>query len=348
MHLLKILLNNLIFLKTNPASYFFGNALTSGLLVLAILVGSVIGTISPGTGESLGSWVDPAILTLIGILFFEVRFETLKHLRGHLRFLTLAWVANFVIIPTLGYGLAAIVMGGQPPFFLGLFIYFMAPCTDWFLGFTRLAKGNVALGAVLLPINLITQLLLYPVYLGIFAQKSAESGIGEIGSTLLQWFLIPLLCGVAVHLMLGGLLKPVSFEAVLGLSGRVVPFILAVIVLGIFAANISTILEHVGTFALILVAVFVFFAATYFLVEGLSALFHLEYPERVLLTMTTAARNAPLMLGITAVAFPDQPLVYAAIIIGMLVEFPHLTILKHILLHRRKVPNAISSLEIAR
>jgi len=326
-----------------PATYFFGNALTSGLLVLAVLAGSLIGTFAPETGEALGSWVDPAILTLVGVLFFEVRFETLKNLREHLRFLTIAWVANFVIIPTLGYGLATIVMGDQPPFFLGLLIYFMAPCTDWFLGFTRLAKGNVALGAVLLPINLITQLLLYPVYLNLFAQKSVEGGMAEIGGTLLNWFLLPLLCGVLAHVILRKLLKTAAFEKVLDLSSRVVPFILALLVLGIFAANITTILGHVGAFALILVAVFVFFAATYFLVEGLSTLFELEYPARVLLTMTTAARNAPLMLGVTAAAFPDQPLVYAAIVIGMLVEFPHLTILKHILLRRQNVSKPVRS-----
>ena len=326
-----------------PATYFFGNALTSGLIVLAILAGSFIGTVSPETGEALGGWVDPAILTLVGVLFFEVRFETLKNLREHLRFLTIAWVANFVIIPTLGYGLATIVMGNQPPFFLGLLIYFMAPCTDWFLGFTRLAKGNVALGAVLLPINLITQLLLYPVYLNLFAQKSVEGGMAEMGGTLLNWFLLPLLCGVLAHVILRKLLKTAAFETVLDLSSRVVPFILALLVLGIFAANITTILDHVGAFALILAAVFVFFAATYFLVEGLSTFFELEYPARVLLTMTTAARNAPLMLGVTAAAFPDQPLVYAAIVIGMLVEFPHLTILKHALLHRRTVSKPVYS-----
>ncbi len=48
--------------------------------------------------------------------------------------------------------------------------------------------------------------------------------------------------------------------------------------------------------------------------------------------MTTAARNAPLMLGITAAATPDQPLIYASLVIGMLIEFPHLTALKHLLL----------------
>lgn len=39
-------------------------------------------------------------------------------------------------------------------------------------------------------------------------------------------------------------------------------------------------------------------------------------------------------LGLTTAAFPGQPLIYAALIIGMLVEFPHLTALKYLLLHR--------------
>lgn len=50
---------------------------------------------------------------------------------------------------------------------------------------------------------------------------------------------------------------------------------------------------------------------------------------------TTAARNAPLMLGLTTAAFPDQPLIYAALVIGMLVEFSHLTALKHLLLRKK-------------
>jgi len=48
--------------------------------------------------------------------------------------------------------------------------------------------------------------------------------------------------------------------------------------------------------------------------------------------MTIAARNAPLMLAVTMVALPDQPLIYAAIVIGMLLEFPHLTALQRVLM----------------
>ena len=58
--------------------------------------------------------------------------------------------------------------------------------------------------------------------------------------------------------------------------------------------------------------------------------------------MTTAARNAPLMLGLTTAAFPEQPLIYAALIIGMLVEFPHLTALKHLLLRSNTIPATLT------
>ena len=69
--------------------------------------------------------------------------------------------------------------------------------------------------------------------------------------------------------------------------------------------------------------------------DVLVRVFRLPYPQQALLAMTTAARNAPLMLAVTAVAIPDQPLTLATIVIGMLVEFPHLTALKQVLLARR-------------
>lgn len=42
------------------------------------------------------------------------------------------------------------------------------------------------------------------------------------------------------------------------------------------------------------------------------------------------------MLAVTMAVLPDQPLVYAALVIGMLVEFPHLTALRRLLLGARR------------
>jgi len=293
------------------------------LLLTAIIFGSLIGGIFPDHGEALSSSVDPLILVLVSLS------------RKHLRFLSLAWMANFIVIPLIGWGIAALFLSGQPLLFTGLLIYFIAPCTDWFLGFTRLARGNVALGSVLLPVNLISQLLLFPVFLGLFAGKSIGADILSIGSTLSHWFLVPFFAAVGLHEGLKRILPSAVFTKILSFANTLVPIVIAMLVLCIFSGNIITILGDLSAFLVILVAVFAFFLATYFLGEFISRRFQLNYPEQALLVMTTAARNAPLMLGLTTAVFPDQPLIYAAIIIGMLVEFPHLTALKHLLLRQQ-------------
>lgn len=313
---------------------FLTNFSTTLLLLAAIALGSLIGIYQTDGAENLSRFVDPLILVLVSLLFFEVRFGTLLGAANHVRFLGIAWVANFILIPLIGWGIASLFLSGKPLLYTGLLIYFIAPCTDWFLGFTRLAKGNVALGTILLPVNLITQLLLFPVFLGLFAGKAAGIEAASIASTLWQWFLLPFVAAVVLHIFLGKLLSAAVFEKLLRFTGAVIPFIIAALVMCIFAGNIGTIAGNTSAFLIILAAVFCFFVATWFLGEILAVRFHLAHPEHALLTMTTAARNAPLMLGLTTAAFPDEPLIYAALIIGMLVEFPHLTALKHLLLHR--------------
>mgnify|MGYP001941547501 CR=1 FL=1 len=62
----------------------------------------------------------------------------------------------------------------------------------------------------------------------------------------------------------------------------------------------------------------------------------LSYPEYFLLTMIIAARNPSLMLAVVMVALPGQPQIYATLVIGMLVEFPHLKELRRLLLGARQ------------
>ncbi|TFY95184.1 arsenic resistance protein [Pseudomonas nabeulensis] len=322
-----------------------GVAVTSFLLVAAIVTGGVLGHFLPDTGQWLGERVDHTLLALVGLLFFGVRFGALVQAAGHLRFLVIALLANFLLVPLIGYSVASLFLSAHPLFMVGLVIYFMSPCTDWFLGFTRLAGGNVALGTALIPINMVVQLLLYPLYLQWFTHQTVQVEAGTLGDTLLHWFLVPLVVAVVLHQAGRWLLGQARFERVLHWADQATPWVIALLVLEIFSANIPVILEHRSVFAWVLLAVFVFFVLTFLLGEGISRLFRLRYPEHALLTMTIAARNAPLMLAVTMAALPDQPLVYAALVIGMLVEFPHLTALRRLLLaaSRRFPPSGTPS-----
>ncbi|GAA5231951.1 arsenic resistance protein [Verticiella sediminum] len=308
----------------------------SVLLIAGIVAGAVIGHMWPAAGELLGSRVDATLLVLVTLLFFGVRFEAIVRAWGNLRFLGLTLLATYVLVPAIGYAIASVVLAAHPLFMVGLVIYFMSPCTDWFLGFTRLAHGNVALGTALIPINMVVQLLLYPVYLHLFTRGPVEVDAGIIGNTLLHWFLAPLAVAVLAHYGLRRLVGTQRFGRLLHRVDQAVPWVIALLVMEIFAANIAVILEHRSVFTWVLLGVFIFFVFTYFLGEGISRLGRLAYPEHALLTMSIAARNAPLMLAVTMAALPGQPLIYAALVIGMLVEFPHLTVLQRVLLDRRE------------
>jgi len=307
----------------------------SVLLVASILGGAVVGHQWPVAGEALGDYVDGTLLALVTLLFFGVRFEAVVRAWSNLRFLGLALLATYLFVPVIGYAIASAALSAHPLFMVGLVIYFMSPCTDWFLGFTRLAAGNVALGAALIPINMVAQLLLYPAYLYLFTRSAVPIQADVIGSTLVHWFLVPFGVGVAAHYLLPRLLGAERFDRLLRWVDLATPWLIALLVAEIFAGHIAVILQHSAVFGWVLLAVFVFFVATFFLGEAISRLGRLAYPEHALLTMSIAARNAPLMLAVTMAALPDQPLVYAAIVIGMLVEFPHLTLLQRVLLGRR-------------
>lgn len=307
---------------------------TTGLLIAGIALGSLIGYEAPELGAKLADYVDYIVLILVSLLFFELRMDKIKPDRADIRFLMIAWLANFIVIPIIGYLVSSLFLSGNPLLFTGLFIYFMAPCTDWMLGFTKIANGNVDLGAKLIPINMISQLLLYPFYLKIFANKSVVLQTSFM-DTILYWFLIPFVAAVLVRFTLRRMFSKNWFERISYLVELSIPYTIFLMITVIFSVHIKTITSNVNMFLITLLSVFLFFMITYFLGETLSKLFKLKRPERVLLAMTTAARNAPLMLAVTIVSFPENPLLYAAIIIGMLVEFPHLLLLTRLMSNGR-------------
>src|SRR5690606_12960400 len=140
------------------------------------------------------------------------------------------------------------------------------------------------------------QLLLYPVYLHLFTRGSVQVEAGLIGDTLLHWFLLPMAVAVLAHYALRWLIGADRFSRLLHHVDQIVPWVIALLVVEIFAANIVVILEHHDIFVWVLLGVFIFFVFTYLLGEGISRLARLAYPEHALLTMSIAARNAPLML----------------------------------------------------
>ena len=83
-------------------------------------------------------------------------------------------------------------------------------------------------------------------------------------------------------------------------------------------SRVSPVVAERALLPIAALAVLLFFAVSFVVSQLLSRGFSLDHTERAALTITTSARNAPLMLALTVAAIPDQPLVYSVIILGML------------------------------
>ena len=129
------------------------------ILLIAILLGAVT-----GLNFSLDSnLVNYSIIAMLCCLFFNVSIEHLLKGVKNKKYLSVAWLTNFILLPTIAFAISSFFVNKDSMIFVGLIFYLIAPCTDWFLGFTKLAKGDVDINLALFPINLLSQILLLPI-----------------------------------------------------------------------------------------------------------------------------------------------------------------------------------------
>lgn len=138
------------------------------IILLAVGVGLLLGqfTFFEQNAESL---IIPFLLLMLYGLFLTIPLQNLKDAFKNIRFLSTSMIINFVWTPLLAWGLGAIFLADHPALWIGFIMLMVTPCTDWYLMFTSIAKGNVSLSTSVLPLNLILQVLLLPVYLFIFS-----------------------------------------------------------------------------------------------------------------------------------------------------------------------------------
>jgi len=289
------------------------------ILGLAVIIGSISGVFFDIEADF---FIDFFIILLLFFIFYEVSLKGLSSALKNKKFIGVAWLINFALIPTTAFLIVSLLIDQGSLFFIGLIIYLIAPCTDWVLGFTKLAKGDVDLSSVLLPINLVSQIVLLPVYLYLFAGSTSLPQFSLLFEVLLIWILLPFIVARVLRVFV-----KVNEKTIEGLIIGTLFFL----VFSIFAINVNTIILNLTGFLWVLATIFIFFVITYFLVEFISGKMKFSRKETVTMVMVTSARNAPLMFGVSLVLFPDQVIIHATIIIGMLVEFPHLIILTKIL-----------------
>lgn len=296
------------------------------ILVAAIIIGALSGTVY----SIHSSFVDYSIIAMLCCLFFNVSLGHLLEGVKNKKYLSIAWSVNFVLLPTIAFLISSIFVDNSSMVFIGLIFYLVAPCTDWFLGFTKLAKGDVDVNLALLPINLFSQILLLPLYLYLFTNSSSQIEINAFFDVFLYWVLYPFLFAQSLRMFCSkiskGLLEKGCKYAEWGMF-----ITLAIVVFTIFNANIQSLISNLSILPKTLVVVTAFFLTTYFLGQLISKKVGFTQAEKASLIMTSSARNTPLMLAISVGVFPTETVIQLILILGMLIEFPHLIFLSFIL-----------------
>lgn len=298
------------------------------IIITAALLGLLLGAVTP-LGSVSSSMIEVFLMMLLYILFLSIDLKQIKKSFTNIRFTLSAVIINFVFTPLFGYLLGKVFFPGSLDIRIGLLMLLVTPCTDWYLVFTGLSKGNVELGMSILPLNLILQIVLLPVYLLVLIGSEVTMDVGSLVSSVAMVLVIPFVLAYTTKALTKNNEK---FKNSLSKQGDNLQFLflcLAVVVM--FASEGKNLLDNPILLAQMFIPLLIFFAVLFFVAQLTGKLMRFSKKDTVALNMTTLARNSPLSLAIAVVTFPEQPLISLALVIGPLIELPVLSVISTIL-----------------
>ncbi|GAA1458509.1 bile acid:sodium symporter [Nocardiopsis exhalans] len=307
-------------------------------VALAAVLGLGAGLLWP-MGEVAGFLVLPLLMVMLAAVFAQVDAGQVREAREARKVVAASLVLNFVFTPLFAWTLGAGLLGGSPDLRIGLLLLLVTPCTDWYLVFTGLARGHMGAAAAVLPVNLVLQLLLLPVYVLLLGGEAAMVGTGTLVEAVLLVLVVPLVIALLVRWgarrWKGERWREQRLMPVL--SASVLP-LLYTAVFAMFAWQARTVVAHLGDLAVLLLPLALFFVVMPLVAVATGRVLRLPADQRVTLTMTSVARNSPVALAIAVAAFPDRPLIAVALVTGPLLELPVLAVLSQIVRVRRAGP----------
>ena len=301
--------------------------LQSLFVAAAAVAGLVAGILLP-IGGAAEHVVLPALLVMLACVFVQMDAAQVGEVRGAGRLVAASLVLNFVFTPALAWALGAGLLGGEPDLRIGLLLLLVTPCTDWYLVFTAMARGHTGIAAALLPVNLVLQLVLLPVYVLLLGGEAAMVSGAVLAESVLLVLVVPLAAALVLRWAAGRWKGALWRERCLTApAGRLVLPLLYAAVFAMFAWQARTVLTHAADLLALLLPLAVFFTVLPLAAAGAARLLRLPADRRVTLAMATTARNSPIALAIAVAAFPDRPLIAVALVVGPLLELPVLALL---------------------
>ncbi len=307
------------------------------ILLLAVAIGIIIGQVQ-GVQVYAEFLIMPFLILLFYGMFLSISLGNIRESFANTRFVGTSVLINFVWTPLLVWGLGWVFLSDHPYLWLGFFMLMVTPCTDWYIIFTGMCKGNINQSIAILPLNLILQLALLPIYLYFFTGVIGTFDYAEIIKSIILVLIIPMVAAITTRKLFYSMGKASIIEE------RVIPFFnranlifLCLAIAAMFASQGNLLLQNMGILAMLFMPVILFFVINLFVGEGIGKVMKFSRADTISLDFTILARNSPVALAIAVMAFPEEPLVALALIIGPLLELPLLAIVSRVLLKIRSL-----------
>ncbi|MDR5904839.1 arsenic resistance protein [Franzmannia qiaohouensis] len=132
-----------------------------------ILAGLALGLWQPSLAAMLELLLWPLLGTLLYATFTQIPLLQVRRGVRDWRFMAALLLGNFVLIPLL-VGVATSLLPLSPAVQAGILLVLLVPCTDWFISFTHLGKGDAGRALAAAPLLLLGQIVSLPAYLWLF------------------------------------------------------------------------------------------------------------------------------------------------------------------------------------
>jgi len=324
----------------------------------AMAIGVGLGYVAPSVTNPIREFhlVEIGLVVMMYPPLAKADYSRLPTVFSNWRVLGLSLVQNWLLGPTLMFGLAVVFFSGlvpglpaRPEYFLGLVFIGMARCIAMVLVWNELAEGSTEYVTGLVAFNSLFQIVTYGVYVWFFAlvlpplfgMESLVAGITAFDITPMQVFeAIVIFLGIPFA---GGFLTRyfgTRIKSETWYDGTFVPTIdpltlvaLLFTVVVMFATQGGAIVASPGDVLLIAVPLTIYFVVMFLVSFGMGRGIGADYSTTTAIGFTAASNNFELAIAVAVAVFGVGSGVAFATVVGPLIEVPVLLALVNVALY---------------